>query len=505
VFLPDSKTAIAVCQDDSNLHILDVATGKERSAFEAHKQGVGAAAVSADGKYLATGGGDNTVRLWDAKTFKEIRSFNGHTKEVLALAFSPDGKTLASGGADHHIRIWDVASGNEKGVWTGHELAVLSLSFSPDGKTLASGGICTTALPGLIKGATHSDVVRLFDVQTGKEIHKLSQRGSTVSFTPDGRALAVAGNYLSGVPRDGSSSIYRGSKAMLAPTGKNAEWISINGFGSTLALSADGRLLALAYGNQWHMARTQAQGKFKGGGWIEEDVEHRQISVLETATGKEIMRLPEEYVTAVAISQDGKKLAAGASSGKVQFLNLAPKGWAYAGKTPQLAAEELDKLWNVLAQEAAAPAYSAVWTLSAAGQPVVTYLKDKLTPEKAAGEQAKELLVKLDSDKYAVREAAFRDLKKLGPAIESELRKALADGKTSVDVRKRLQPLLDGWDKRPASPEELRQVRALQVLERIGSPEAKAVLARLAEGAPGAWLTDQARLSVTRLERQKTD
>src|SRR5262249_36646739 len=126
------------------------------------------------------------------------------------------------------------------------------------------------------------------------------------------------------------------------------------------------------------------------------------------------------------------------------------------------------------------------------------YLKGKLQPAQSASDQMRELLPQLDSEKYATREAAFGALKKLGPIIEADLLTAL-QGKVSQEVRKRLQKLVDGWDKRPTSAEELRGVRAIQVLERIGSAEARAALARVAEGAPGAWLTQQARLALKRL------
>ena len=100
-----------------------------------------------------------------------------------------------------------------------------------------------------------------------------------------------------------------------------------------------------------------------------------------------------------------------------------------------------------------------------------------------------------------MREAAFGQLKKLGPAVEAELRQAL-EGKVSPEVQKRLQKLVDSYERRPATPEELQQARALMVLERVGSAEARVVLARLAEGAPGAWLTVQAQLALKRLERR---
>jgi hypothetical protein len=200
----------------------------------------------------------------------------------------------------------------------------------------------------------------------------------------------------------------------------------------------------------------------------------------------------------LAISPDGRKLAAGFAFAAVQFWDLTPQAWPHQGKQPNLDGKELDKFWADLAEEGPGRAHEAIWTLGAAGDPAVAYLKDKLQPAKSATDQVRELLLKLDSDKFAVREAAFGSLKKLGPVIEAELVAAL-DGKVSPEVRKRVQKLLDSWDKRPASAEELRQVRAIQVLERISSADARAVLARLADGATGAWLTQQARLALTRL------
>lgn len=101
---------------------------------------------------------------------------------------------------------------------------------------------------------------------------------------------------------------------------------------------------------------------------------------------------------------------------------------------------------------------------------MVVFLKEKLQPEKPAGGQVNNLLIKLDSEKYAEREAGFRDLKKLGPAIEGELRKALAADKASPEVRKRVQKLLDDWEKRPASPEELRHIRCCRFWNGSATP-----------------------------------
>jgi dipeptidyl aminopeptidase/acylaminoacyl peptidase len=486
-FLSDGKSVVAASLDDK-LHIYDPATGKERFAVIAHKDGVYAVALSPDGKTLATGGGDGLVRLWDAAKFQEIASIEAHKKEVLALAFAPDGKTLASGGSDRAIRIWDLDTNKEKLAWHGHEFKVLSLAFAPDGTMLASAGTCTAAFQGVPGGAIHADQVRLWDPATGKAIRAHAMRGTTVAFLPDGRSLAAAGTYASGKAlAGGGTSLSGGTNAYLGSVKKNDNWLTMQNQGAALALSPDGRLLALAYGNRMHLGRFLA----------ENEMQHRRISIWETATGKEIMQVPQDGATVVAISPDGRKLAAGFAFAAVQFWDLTPPGWQ--GNQPNLDAKSLDKLWADLAEDGPGRAYEAIWTMSAAGDPAVAYLKDKLQPAKSAGDQVDDLLLKLNSDKFAVRETAFGGLKKLGPGIEAELVAALG-GKVSPEVRKRVQKLLDSWDKRPASAEELQQVRAIQVLERVGSAPARAVLTRLADGTPGAWLTQQARLALTRLE-----
>ncbi|MHB1426839.1 MAG: hypothetical protein ACYC3I_27090 [Gemmataceae bacterium] len=49
----------------------------------------------------------------------------------------------------------------------------------------------------------------------------------------------------------------------------------------------------------------------------------------------------------------------------------------------------------------------------------------------------------------------------------------------------------------------MRSLRALEVLERIGDKPARALLRRLSEGAGGAWLTEEARMSLRRLQQRE--
>jgi hypothetical protein len=106
----------------------------------------------------------------------------------------------------------------------------------------------------------------------------------------------------------------------------------------------------------------------------------------------------------------------------------------------------------------------------------------------------KRVLADLDSADFSSREKAGQELADLGEAAEPALREAL-NGKPSLEVRQRLERLLETLERRT----KLRAVRAVEVLEGVGSPDARRLLERLARGLSGARLTQEAKASLGRL------
>jgi RNA polymerase sigma factor (sigma-70 family) len=515
-FSPDGKTLASGTIYNADIRLWDVATGRERHPFEGHHGLVGAlrfaadkntlisrgidqqvlwwdlttrtprrrfswkpysagyVALSPDGNTLATSdyGKTHEVRLWDLHTGKPGRVLGKASMHFGVVAFSPDGRLVAADG-DRAIHIWDVREGKEVRQIEGLAHRVTTLRFSPDGKTLACG-----ADP---MGDTGGEpTLWLLDVASGKEIRSFARRAcvGSLAFSPDGKVLASGDGWWSG-RSDLGGSAEASVRLWDATTGKELRRYNMSGASAVraLAFSPDGKLIA------------------SGGSGEQESSVH----LWEAVTGRLIRRFEghHSWVWAVAFAADGLTVASGAGDSTILLWDITGRRidgkWRGAALTPR----ELETCWTSLVNEDAAKAYDAMWALVAAPEQALTFLAEHLRP--APRPDAKivaRLLADLDSDHLAVRQRARKELSKFGGAIAPALRRAL-DGKPMLEVRRRLQQLLD--QSRDWTPERLREHRALQVLEHIGAPKANEVLEALAAGAAGAYRTEEAKAVLRRL------
>ena len=169
------------------------ATGKEIRRFDAGDVGIRFAALSADGKTLATGGGYQPTRLWDVAAGRELRRLQMPGKNSDALVdcadLSPDGKTLAAA-VSNRLIFWDTATGEHRAgvAESGIGRAIIeALRFAPDGKSVAT---------------IYGDWVRIWDVASGKETRRITLRdmdpndgfrtlGARLVYSPDGTIVAA--------------------------------------------------------------------------------------------------------------------------------------------------------------------------------------------------------------------------------------------------------------------------------------------------------------------------
>jgi hypothetical protein len=132
----------------------------------------------------------------------------------------------------------------------------------------------------------------------------------------------------------------------------------------------------------------------------------------------------------------------------------------------------------------------------------VPFLRQHLQPAQPIPiQRLQEFLADLDSSQFKTRQAAFRELAALGEQAEPAIRGLLARG-PSAEVRNRLDALL-ARARTIEDPELLRSVRALEVLEQIGTSATREILQKLAEGAAEARLTREAKESLGRLAQRR--
>ncbi|MBD2606491.1 CHAT domain-containing protein [Scytonema hofmannii FACHB-248] len=193
----------------------------------------------------------------------KVRTLKGHTSGVTSVSFRPDGKTLASASNDGTVKLWDVNSGKEINTLKGHTSNVIGVSFSPDGKTLAS--------------TSEDHTVKLWDVNSGREIKTL--KGHTdnvigVNFSPDGKTLASASEDYTVKLWDVNSG-----KEIKTLTGHTDYVWSVS-------FSPDGKTLASASND-------------------------KTVKLWDRDSGREINTLKghTHYVSSVSFSPDGKTLA----------------------------------------------------------------------------------------------------------------------------------------------------------------------------------------------------
>jgi len=164
---------------------------------------------------------------------------------------------------------------------------------------------------------------------------------------------------------------------------------------------------------------------------------------------------------------------------------------------------ELEALWSDLGSGSTPRGHRAYWKLVLAPQPRLAFLKGRLAVvPKVEPAQIARWIADLQNDRFEVRQKATESLARIEQLAKPALRRALA-ARPSLEVCQRLDRLLDRLD--PArSGDRQRTLWCVEILERVGSAEAAAVLRELAGGAKEARLTIDAQAALDRLAGRST-
>jgi len=531
----------------SVLRLWDASTGRQLVEFPGHEGSITSLSFTPDGHELVSAGG-GTIQVWEASTGKHLRQLLGSSANVLAVL--PDGHSVLSGGYDAMLHLLEIDSGQEtRRFLIDKDIAPLlqdrhvvwSLGLSPDGKTAASYSMESVKNQGFLhvwdltsgkalainRVPSARLVFRLFspdakllvrhepinspiprngrfdqveenppnavvlqDSLTGKPVLSLPQMDQiniVQSFSSDGQVLATA-TYKAvrrgPDDREGPATIHIWELI----SGKERQTMAIPGEGDAhlqdLVFSPDQRVIATACS-----------------GWKSGAREH-WIQLWDTVSGKELLRLSgyDSNTRKLAFSPDGRFLVSGHEEGYLLVWDVSPISPFKASKPKRVSSAELESCWADLAGEDAHKAGEAIWKLVDTGSQAVELFRSRLHPAPGPpADKMKQWIADLDSNDFERREEATRQLAALQDLAQPALKEVLK-GKMSAEQRRRIEPLLQPYFL-VNGPDKRQQLRSIQVLERIGTPEAQAVLAELAKGAPEARLTIAAKAAQERLSR----
>lgn len=249
-----------------------------------HSVEVSSVAYSPDGRYVLTGGLDNTARLWAARSGQLIKVLKGHENPLAEAAFSPDGQRMLTleKGAGVALRLWD-KEGNLLATLDDDTAPITAAIFTPDSRHI-------------LAGYQNGEVKLLSMEEAGfpaKRIYPGASRAITALAMDSGGRVLAAG-------KDRTARLYQADGKLLFPFTGHSGAINTAAFspdGSRIATGCDGEQLIL-WGKRGEKLSTISRHKDK--------------------------------ITSAAFSPDGRYLATASEDGTIFIWNEAAKSQARA-------------------------------------------------------------------------------------------------------------------------------------------------------------------------------
>lgn len=441
-------------------------------------------AFPASGPRFLTGSMNATMEVRDGQTGKVLAKLKeGNGNEPAANAYhygtlSADGATATlfkmnytGNQSKMTFESWDVKSAAKSNFaeFTFPNYASMA-NISPCGRFAMFG----SKIVALSSGSTLFSIVKT-------QNQNYYYYGGSSTFSNDGRLLATTQNeetMRGNLNSPGTIHLWD------VVTGKEIRKIATGANSNAVTFSADNRLIGFA--------------SVKG------------VKVFDANSGREIaffpatdLRIPNYYegvsaTSPFAFAPDGKSLATGHTDGTVTVWKVPS-----APDLSELKPEEFDKFWDAFVSDLPAESRGHVHRLLQNPETAMKLLSAKFQAPapKPIDVDLPTVIRKFDAPAFADRQTAIRKVKELGPRAIAALQDAIRTTE-SVEVRARSEELLEQMKAGPkthGAGADLRAARAIEVLERIGSPEAKKLLEGWTQHVSNPRIAGEAAIALQRI------
>jgi hypothetical protein len=452
---------------------------------------------------------DKTVRLWDFKDKSDRILVQGSTR-FQTMQVAPNEQLLAVAGGDEEgrekcsIQILSLSKRKESNSLAGHTRPVTSLCFSPDSTLLASADSFTS--------------IRIWSLSTGKAHHVIAvPTGAEVSCV----AFSLTGQFLFAGYEGGGIRVYSSRSGLQVGEllGHESTILSLSQFASSHTLiSADSE----GQVRSWDLVRmaelrnlqtgylsASASAFSRDGKTLAYGFRSGRIVVVDVATGAILNRFQSDNdVWTLHFSALGDRLVSGGGGDyALRIWDLGPDytQGQHQPKALLLRASQIPSLLRDLSSRDPQRFHSSAWQLLDHDPEIlVKSLGQILRPTTELSREDRERLrTELVSERFSVRKRALEEVEMAKDTAFPLIRQLLADP-TPLDLRRALERILNKGESN-FPPTRLLSLRAVALLERVGTQDSWELLKSWSTGMSGTWLTEDARAAILRKERARVN